>query len=103
MPQHTFEGSGPPASTPTVNGAHYTDTLNGDAYISTGTSSAADWKLLDVATAVGVNVTIDSYLVPNGVLVGSPGDMYKSAEDLGGDGSLWFKISGVATNTGWGT
>lgn len=99
--QHTFEGAGAPGSTPTSRNAHYTNTLNGDTYISTGTSSAADWKLLDVATAVGVNVTIDSYLDPNGVLVGSPGDIYKSAAALGGDGSVWFKVSGTATDTVW--
>lgn len=38
---------------------------------------------------------------PNGSVTGSPGDIYKSAISLGGDGSEWFKVSGTATNTGW--
>lgn len=44
MSQHVFRGSGAPATTPTVVGQHYIDTLNGVSYISTGTSSSADWK-----------------------------------------------------------
>jgi hypothetical protein len=38
--------------------------------------------------------------VPNGVLVGSPGDLY--VNQAGGAGqTLWVKESGAATNTGW--
>jgi hypothetical protein len=37
---------------------------------------------------------------PNGVAVGSPGDLYMNT--LGGAGAtLWIKESGASTNTGW--
>lgn len=98
--QHVFEGSGPPGTTPPALALHYTDTLNGDAYLSVGTSSAADWKLLDVATGA-VQSTTGAFLDPNGNVTGSVGDIFKSAESLGGDGTLWFKVSGTATDSGW--
>lgn len=47
MAQHIFSGSGAPATTPTGIGHHYIDTLNNVAYISVGTTSAADWDLSD--------------------------------------------------------
>jgi hypothetical protein len=38
--------------------------------------------------------------IPNGAVVGSPGDLYSNTN--GGAGTtLWAKESGVATNTGW--
>lgn len=39
-------GSGAPNSTPTALGVIYIDTATDNAYIATGTSSSADWKLL---------------------------------------------------------
>ncbi len=49
----------------------------------------------------GAAFTAAAGLDPNGVVIGSPGDAYKSAISLGGDGSRWDKVSGVATDTGW--
>jgi len=40
-------GSGAPGSTPAAIGQIYCDTSGGKAYISTGTSSSADWKILN--------------------------------------------------------
>ncbi len=97
--QHTFEGTGPPGFTPTSLGAHYTDTSSGDAYMSIGTSSAADWLFLDVTTSRVL--TSGAFSDPNGNVVGNVNDMYKSAVSLGGDGSLWVKVTGTATDTGW--
>ena len=37
---------------------------------------------------------------PNGVLTGSPGDLY-SRKDGGPGATIWTKDTGVATNTGW--
>jgi len=41
-------GSGAPSTTPTVDGALYIDTTNKNVYISVGTSSSADWKLISI-------------------------------------------------------
>jgi len=44
--QHIFEGNGAPSTIPLVPfklSQHYTDTSNGDQYISNGTASANDW------------------------------------------------------------
>lgn len=38
---------------------------------------------------------------PNGNVTGSPGDIYLSSIPAGGDGSVWFKVTGTDTNTGW--
>jgi hypothetical protein len=38
---------------------------------------------------------------PNGVQVGSVGDVYHSRVALGGDGSTWWKVSGTGTTTVW--
>lgn len=53
------------------------------------------------ASPVSYNVTIGAGLDPNGVVVGSVKDLYKSAVSLGGDGSFWVKTSGTATSAGW--
>lgn len=42
-----FSGSGAPSSTPTVLGQMYINTSNAKIYISTGTSSSADWTLIN--------------------------------------------------------
>lgn len=44
MAQHIFTGITPPAFTPSKVGQHFIDTAAGVSYISTGTSSSADWK-----------------------------------------------------------
>jgi hypothetical protein len=60
----------------------------------------------DVAVQFGATFTINGAVVrastgsPNGVVTGSPGDMYLNKN--GGAGTtLYIKESGVATNTGW--
>lgn len=52
------------------------------------------------ASPVSYNVTIGASLDPNGVVVGSVKDLYKSAVSLGGDGSWWVKVTGSGA-TGW--
>lgn len=47
MAQHIFTGTTPPSITPTKVGQHYIDTVAQRSYISTGTSSSADWKAND--------------------------------------------------------
>lgn len=44
MAQHIFTGIGAPSFAPTKLGQHYIETSTGTSYISTGTSSTADWK-----------------------------------------------------------
>lgn len=51
MNRHKYSGSGAPATTPGRVGDHYTDTTAGDAYISKGTSSSADWIKIGAAGA----------------------------------------------------
>lgn len=51
MSTHIFTGSGAPATTPLGVGNHYVDTLNDETYISVGTASSADWKLLSAANS----------------------------------------------------
>jgi hypothetical protein len=47
MAQHIYTGTAAPATTPAAVGHHFIDTTGGNAYISTGTSSSADWKLVN--------------------------------------------------------
>jgi hypothetical protein len=49
----------------------------------------------------GPDVKFSGDLDPNGVITGSVDDIFKSVESLGGDGSIWVKHTGTATNTGW--
>lgn len=42
-----FSGTGAPTSTPNVVGLMYIDTLNAKVYVSTGITSATDWKILN--------------------------------------------------------
>lgn len=42
--QHILVGTTAPSTAPTRLGQHYIDTVSGTAYMSTGTSSSADWK-----------------------------------------------------------
>lgn len=60
MAIHTEFGSGAPASTPVTLGQHYTDTLNGQAYLAVGTSSAADWVLVTDSSTLGTISTQDA-------------------------------------------
>lgn len=62
MALHNTSGTGAPATTPTKLGQHYTDT-NGDAYLSVGTSSAADWILISDAALLGTMATQDANAV----------------------------------------
>jgi hypothetical protein len=59
MAIHILSGSGAPVTTPTKIGQHYIDTTNGKPYVSTGTSSSADWK---DTTSVGTNTVTNSNL-----------------------------------------
>lgn len=63
MALHNTNGTGAPATTPTKLGQHYTDTSSGDAYLSTGIASAADWKLVQDAAALGTIATQDANAV----------------------------------------
>lgn len=45
MPRHIITGTAAPVTTPDVVGQHFIDTVSGLEYISTGTSSSADWKV----------------------------------------------------------
>lgn len=68
-------------------------TLNGGSYVQTGVLGAS------AVVIGGIKVSAGNVL-PNGNVVGSPGDLYTST--LGGSlQTLWVKESGVATNTGW--
>ena len=44
MSKHITTGTTAPATTPAGVGHHYIDTVSGKAYVSTGTSSSADWS-----------------------------------------------------------
>jgi hypothetical protein len=42
-----YNGTAAPETTPTALGEMFVDTTNGKVYVSTGTSSSADWKILN--------------------------------------------------------
>lgn len=46
MAKHLFKGIAPPNFAPNQIGHHYVDTVAKNQYLSVGTSSAADWKLV---------------------------------------------------------
>jgi hypothetical protein len=52
-------------------------------------------------SADGAGVTSGAYIDPNGFVSGSEGDIYHSAISLGGDGTIWVKVSSGTGNTGW--
>lgn len=60
MANHELAGEGAPASTPERLSQHYTDTLTGEAYLSVGTASAADWQLLADGGALGTIASQDA-------------------------------------------
>ena len=59
MAQYFYTGSAAPTTTPTVLGGIFVDSTNGNAYISVGTSSSAEWKILPQNTSA---LTIDADL-----------------------------------------
>lgn len=46
MAKHIYKGSGAPTFVPREAGHHYVDTLNGNQYLSVGTVTAGDWRLV---------------------------------------------------------
>lgn len=46
MAKHIYKGSGAPTFVPREAGHHYVDTLNGNQYLSVGTDTAGDWRLV---------------------------------------------------------
>lgn len=67
MAIHILSGSGAPATTPTKIGQHYIDTTNGNSYISTGTSSSADWKLTGGASGLATVATTGAHSDLSGI------------------------------------
>ncbi len=59
LEQHIFKGIVAPAFTPSASGHHYIDTVAKKAYISVGTSSAADW--LDVTDTTAAVASVNGY------------------------------------------
>lgn len=74
MAQHIFSGSGAPATTPTAIGQHYVDTLNGNSYLSVGTTSSGDWKLAGSAgsgsSAIAIGTSIISGITGSILFIG---------------------------------
>lgn len=56
MAQHIFTGTAAPTTAPTKVGQHFIDTVNKISYISTGTSSSADWVAGDPSLALAAHV-----------------------------------------------
>jgi hypothetical protein len=50
MAKHIIVGTTPPASAPTQLGQHYIDTAGGVVYVSSGTSTTADWRVANALT-----------------------------------------------------
>lgn len=83
-------------------GWSFYDENSGDLYFNTGDGYNSVWTLFaSGGGGGGPDVKFNSFLDPNGNVTGSVDDIYKSVESLGGDGSVWFKQTGTATNTGW--
>ena len=78
MATHALKGEGPPTEIPPNEHAHYTDTLNGQQYLSVGTSSVNDWKRVTDQDGGG-----------NGLPVGGNTD------------DLLTKLSGADSDSGW--
>lgn len=78
MSLHSKSGAGAPTTTPEKRNQHYTNTSNGDTYISTGTSSSADWKLLATGSSA-----VSSVFGRSGAIIAQPGDY--TATQVGAD------------------
>jgi len=59
---HVFYGAGPPGTTPSGLGHHYTDTTNNDGYVSIHTASSAGWLKLGSGIGGGPEVSELDYL-----------------------------------------
>jgi hypothetical protein len=93
-------GNGAPTCV-SVEGRIYIDLDTGDFY----EYQSGSWVIMFSSGGGGGGAGLTYYqgagLDPNGVQVGSVGDVYHSRLGLGGDGSTWWKVTGTATNTGW--
>lgn len=84
-------------------GSTYVDLDTNDFYTkNSGEGTAEGWALASGGGGgSGPDVKFGAFTDPNNNVTGSPDDLYKSSEALGGDGSLWVKRTGAGTNTGW--
>jgi len=62
--QYFFTGTAAPTTTPEFAGSTFTDTTNDRTYLSTGTSSSSDWKLVPNAIS---EISIDADINMQGV------------------------------------
>lgn len=93
-------GSGAPTCVST-EGRIYIDIVTGDFYRYV----SGAWVLqFSTGGGGGAGLTYHqgAHLDPNGNVTGSVGDVYYSRIAVGGDGSVWWKTTGTATDTGWG-
>lgn len=89
-------GHGAPSDGDGRDGFTYVDLDDGTFYVK----ESGVWVAQTAGTGAGLTYHSGAALDPNGVIVGSPGDVYFSKPSGGGDGSVWWKTSG-AGNTGW--
>lgn len=94
-------GTGAPTCN-TESGRFYIDIGTGDFYENQGGSWVLVFSTGGGGGGAGLTYYQGSALDPNGVVTGSIGDVYYSRIAVGGDGSVWWKTTGTATNTGWG-
>lgn len=94
-------GSGAPTCAG-IEGRLYVNEDTGDFY----EYRSGAWVLLFSSGGGGGGAGLTYYqgafTDPNGNVTGSVGDLYYSRIAIGGDGTLWAKTTGTATNTGWG-
>ena len=78
--QHIILGTTSPSVAPTRLGQHYIDTVSGTAYMSTGTSSSADWKPSTSLTNEQIQDVIGPMFSGSGGIVANYNDAANTVE-----------------------
>lgn len=83
-------------------GWSYYDRSTDELYFNTGDGRNTTWTQFVAVGGNGAGLTYhqSGALDPNGSVVGTVGDVFHSRVSQGGDGSVWWKVSGTG-NTGW--
>lgn len=82
-------------------GRVYIDLSTGDFYQYQSGSWVLVFSTGGGGGGAGLTYYQGAHLDPNGNVTGSVGDVYHSRIAVGGDGSVWWKTTGTATDTGW--
>jgi hypothetical protein len=97
MAKHIFKGTTAPTFAPKQVGHHFVNTANGDTYISVGTTSSADWKIvslsIDDKAKVSATDTTSGYLLAK---LSSGSGIALTEQNIGGNETLQISVTGAA-------